>query len=84
MAKSQQTASSAKPSRSARKARPTHKKGGQREPARQGRRPATAPRRSGAKRAGPRHTLLGRDTGASLMELIAATGWLPHTTLARP
>ena len=27
-------------------------------------------------------TLLGRDTGASLIELIAATGWLPHTTRA--
>ena len=27
-------------------------------------------------------TLLGRDSGASLSELIAATGWLPHTTRA--
>jgi DNA-binding IclR family transcriptional regulator len=27
-------------------------------------------------------TLLGRDTGASLSDLIAATGWLPHTTRA--
>ena len=27
-------------------------------------------------------TLLRRDTGASLSELIAATGWLPHTTRA--
>ena len=26
--------------------------------------------------------LLGRDEGATLAELIAATGWLPHTTRA--
>ena len=82
MAKSKQTASSAKPSRSARKGAPPSKKGAP-KPARQGRRAATAPK---AKRRGTKQarviTLLRRDTGASLRELIAATGWLPHTTRA--
>lgn len=27
-------------------------------------------------------TLLGREAGATLVELVAATGWLPHTTRA--
>ena len=81
MARSKQTASSAKPSRSARKGAPPSKKGG---PARQGRRAGTAApevNRGETKRA---HviTLLERASGASLSELIAATGWLPHTTRA--
>ena len=83
MAKSKQTASSAKPSRSARKGAP-RKKGGQPKPARQGRRAATAApevNRGETKQARV-ITLLGRDSGASLIELIAATGWLPHTTRA--
>ena len=76
MAKSKQTASSARPSRSARK-------GAQPKPARQGRRAATAPEEKRREtKQGHVITLLGRDTGASLIELIAATGWLPHTTRA--
>jgi hypothetical protein len=83
MATSKQTASSAKPSRSARKGAPPIKKGAQPKPVQQGRRAATAPeeKRRETKQAQV-ITLLGRDTGASLRELIAATGWLPHTTRA--
>jgi hypothetical protein len=40
-----------------------------------------APYRPGTKRA-LIVTLLAREQGASLAELIAATGWLPHTTRA--
>ena len=84
MANAKQSASSAKPSRSARKGAPPSKKGSQPKPARQGRRAATAApeeNRHETKQARV-ITLLGRDTGASLDELIAATGWLPHTTRA--
>src|SRR5215207_9920596 len=83
MAKSKQTASSAKPTRSARKGSPPSKKGGQPKPARQGQRAATTPEvKRGETKQGRVVTLLGRDSGASLSELIAATGWLPHTTRA--
>ena len=84
MAKSKQTASSAKPSRSARKGAPPIKKGAQPKPVQQGRRAATAAPEvnRGETKQGRVITLLGRDTGASLRELIAATGWLPHTTRA--
>ena len=83
MAKSKQAASSAKPSRSARKGVSPSKKGGQPKPARQGQRAATAPQEKRRETKQARViTLLGRDTGASLNELIAATGWLPHTTRA--
>jgi hypothetical protein len=44
------------------------------------------PRPSRAPRAGSKQAailaLLGREEGASLADLIAATGWLPHTTRA--
>ena len=84
MANSKQTASSAKPSCSARKGAPPSKKGGQPKPARQGRRAAAAPPevKRGETKQTRVITLLGRDSGASLSELIAATGWLPHTTRA--
>ena len=82
MAKSKQAASSAKPSRSARKGVSPSKKGGQPKPARQGQRAATAPEVKRGTKQGRVITLLGRDTGATLDELIAATGWLPHTTRA--
>ena len=54
------------------------------KPAQQGRRAATAApevKRGETKQARV-ITLLGRDGGATLDELIAATGWLPHTTHA--
>ena len=83
MAKSKQTASSAKPSRSARKGAPASKKGGEPKPARQSRRAATAPEvKGGETKQAHVVALLERDTGATLDELIAATGWLPHTTRA--
>jgi Protein of unknown function (DUF3489) len=83
MAKSKQTASSAKPGRSARKGAAAGK-GVQLKPGRQRRRAAKAAphrNRGGTKQA---HViaLLERDTGATLDELVAATGWLPHTTRA--
>ena len=83
MAKSKQTASSAKPGRSARKGAAAGK-GVYLKPGRQRRRAAkAAPRlnRGGTKQA---HViaLLERDTGATLDELIAVTGWLPHTIRA--
>ena len=82
MAKSKQTASSAKPARSARKGAAAGTKAHQ--PGRHGRRaakPAPHANQGGTKQA--RVTaLLERDTGATLDELIAATGWLPHTTRA--
>ena len=43
--------------------------------------PAQATFRAGTKQA-PIAGLLARDQGATLDELIAATGWLPHTTRA--
>ena len=83
MANSKQTASSAKPARSARKRAAVAKKSIKSKPARQGRRAATAPEEKRRETKQARViTLLGRDTGASLIELIAATGWLPHTTRA--
>ena len=83
MAKSNQIASSAKPARAVRKGAAAAKKSIKPKPARHGRRAATAPeeKRGGTKQARV-ITLLGRDTGATLNELIAATGWLPHTTRA--
>ena len=84
MAKSKQTASSAKPARSARKGAASGKKGVQLKPARQGRRAADAApqlNRGGTKQARV-IAMLERDAGATLGELVAATGWLPHTTRA--
>jgi DNA-binding MarR family transcriptional regulator len=84
MAKSKQTASSAKPARSARIGAPAGKKGVQLKPARRGRRAsqaAPAPTQGGTKQARV-IALLERDSGATLDELVAATGWLPHTTRA--
>ena len=53
------------------------------KPARQGRRAATAPQEKRRETKQARViALLERDTGATLDELIAATGWLPHTTRA--
>ena len=83
MAKSKQTASSEKPQRSARKGAAPDQ-GRQPKPAPQGRRAAKAApqlNQGGTKQARV-IALLGRDTGATLDELIAATGWLPHTTRA--
>ncbi len=51
------------------------------EPAAPPARVEAAPYRPGTKRA-LIVTLLSREQGASLEELIAATGWLPHTTRA--
>jgi hypothetical protein len=83
MANSKQIASSAKPARSARKDAAAAKKSIKPKPARQGRRAATAPDvNRGETKQGRLITLLERDSGASLNELIAATGWLPHTTRA--
>src|SRR5687768_6516259 len=84
MTKSKQTASSVKPARSARKGAAAAKKAAQAKPARQGQRAAKAApqlNRGGTKQA---HVvaLLERDAGATLDELVAATGWLPHTTRA--
>ena len=84
MAKSKQTASSAKPARSARDGATAGKKTANLKPARQGRRAAKATpevSQGGTKQARV-IALLERDTGATLDELVAATGWLPHTTRA--
>ncbi len=84
MAKSKQIASSAKPGRSARKGAPVGKKGAQLKPAQQHRRAAKAQpqqKRGGTKQARV-IALLEREAGATLDELVAATGWLPHTTRA--
>jgi hypothetical protein len=84
MAKSKQTALLAKPARSARKAAEASKKAAQVKPARQGRRAAKLP--PAANQGGTKQArivaLLERDTGATLDELVAVTGWLPHTTRA--
>ena len=65
MAKSKQTASSAKSSRATRKGAPPTKKGVKRKPARQGRRAATAPEvKRGETKQAHVITLLERDTGA--------------------
>ena len=84
MAKSKQSASLAKPARSAGKGAAAGKKGVQPKPDRQRGRAAEAPtqlNRGGTKQARV-IALLERDSGASLDELVAATGWLPHTTRA--
>jgi hypothetical protein len=83
MANSKQIASSAKPARAARKGGAAGKKSIKPKPARRGQRAATTPevKRRETKQARV-ITLLGCDSGASLDELIAATGWLPHTTRA--
>ena len=84
MAKSKQIASSAKPARSARKGAAAGKKGGQHKPARQQQRAAKG--RLQTKEGGTKQArviaLLQRDAGATLDDLVAATGWLPHTTRA--
>ena len=84
MAKSKPTASSAKPARPARKGAAAGKKGVDTKPGPQGRR--AAKRAPHANEGGTKQArviaLLERDTGATLDELIAATGWLPHTTRA--
>src|SRR5687768_7281101 len=83
MGKSKQIASSTKSARAARKGGAAAKKSIKPKPARQCRRAATAPEEKRRETKQARViTLLGRDTGASLIELIAATGWLPHTTRA--
>ena len=83
LSKSKQVASSAKSARAARKGGAAGKKSIKPKPARRGQRAATTPEaKRGETKQGRVITLLGRDTGASLSELIAATGWLPHTTRA--
>jgi Protein of unknown function (DUF3489) len=83
MANSKQIASSTKSARSARKGGAAGKKSIKSQPAWRGQRAATTPEvKAGETKQGRVITLLGRDTGASLGELIAATGWLPHTTRA--
>jgi hypothetical protein len=75
---------SAKPARFARRGAAAGNRGVQLKPARQGRRaarPAPHANEGGTKQARV-IALLERDTGATLDELIAATGWLPHTTRA--
>ena len=84
MSKSRQTASSTKPARSARKVAAAGNKAAQPKPARQNSKaakPAPAANQGGTKQARI-VALLERDTGATLDELVAATGWLPHTTRA--
>ena len=84
MTNSKQIASSTKSARAARKGGAAAKKRIKRKPAQQGRRAGIAApevNRGETKQARV-ITLLGRDSGASLSELIAATGWLPHTTQA--
>src|SRR5687768_12441623 len=83
MGKSNQIPSSTKSARAARRDGAAGKKSIKPKPARQGRRAATAPEEKQRETKQARViTLLGRDSGASLSELIAATGWLPHTTRA--
>jgi len=92
MAKAKQTTSSTKPARSARKgaarkgaarnSAPAVKKRAQTKPAKQGRTKVAPQLAEGATKQGRVIALLGRDTGATLDELVAATGWLPHTTRA--
>ena len=81
MASSKPTASSAKSARAARKGGAAGKKSI--KPPRQDRRAATAQEeKRGETKQAQVIALLERDTGATLDELIAATGWLPHTTRA--
>ena len=82
MGNAKQIALSTTTARSARRGAAAAKKNLKQKPARQSRR-ATAPEvKRGETKQGRVITLLGRDTGASLSELVAATGWLPHTTRA--
>ena len=83
MANSKQVLSSTKSARAARKGGAAAKSIKPKS-ARQGRRAAiTAPDvNRGETKQAQVIALLQRDTGASLNELIAATGWLPHTTRA--
>jgi hypothetical protein len=84
MAKSKQISSSAKPARSARKHAAAGQKARQLKRARQQRTAAKADSQinpGGTKQARV-IALLGRDTGATLHELVAATEWLPQTTRA--
>ena len=75
MAKSKQTASLAKPSRSARKGVSPSKKGGQPKPARQGRRAATAPQEKRRETKQARViTLLGRAAHPSMSLLPLPAG----------
>jgi DNA-binding MarR family transcriptional regulator len=83
MAKSKQAASSAKPARSARRAAAGQKAA----PLKPARKLARSAKREPQKSTGETKqarviALLERDTGATLAELIAVTGWLPHTTRA--
>ena len=83
MAKSKQIASSTKSPSAARKGSAAGKKSIKPKLAGRGQRAATTLEvKRGETKQGRVITLLGRDTGASLDELIAATGWLPHTTRA--
>ena len=75
MGKSKQIASSTKSARAARKGGAAGKKSIKRKPARQGRRAATAPEANrGETKQARVITLLGRDTGASLMSLLPRPG----------
>jgi len=84
MANSKQIASSTKSARAAGKGGAAGKKSIKPKPARRGQRAATATpdANRGETKQGRVIALLERDSGASLDELIAATGWLPHTTRA--
>jgi hypothetical protein len=82
MARAKRTPSSVKPARSTHKPPPAAKKRVPLKPALQGRSDATAPPDRGETKRAHVIALLERDTGATLNELIAATGWLPHTTRA--
>jgi DNA-binding MarR family transcriptional regulator len=84
MAKSKQAASSAKPARSARDRAAAGKEASPVKPARNLTRSAKRePQKStGETKQARVIAILERDTGATLAELIAVTGWLPHTTRA--
>ena len=84
MANAKQIALSTKSARDARKGGAAAKKSIKPKPARQGRRAATAPgRKSGRDEAGAcHHPAWARHRRDPSIELIAATGWLPHTTRA--
>ena len=84
MAKSKQAASSAKPARSARTRAAAGPKAG---PAKAARKLTRSGKREPQKSTGETKqarviAILARDNGATLAELIAVTGWLPHTTRA--
>ena len=81
MAKSKQTSSSVKPGRSARKGASVAKDGARTKAAKPGRTKAP-PLEQGVTKQARVIALLQRAVGATLDELVAATGWLPHTTRA--